>query len=214
MICIRPDYENTKMRQSKILLQIEEFSKYQIIFIGEYNRIRILSQFINFRETHILSNYSGYIPDYCDYVIVLDSSHKLQKISEQTRIIRLIWRLICGIFYGITMASPLLLIACTLGMIEQKHIFVLATLGIQLIARLILGFMGTGFSVLEIILLIGVMVWYFLTFMKKMTLVQNTNSANESAGEAVNGKCFCSQCGAECPGQVSFCPKCGNKLRA
>ena len=72
-------------------------------------------------------------------------------------------------------------------------------------------------------MLIGVIVWYILTFMKKIdfaankpvkqTCVQSTNVTSDSENVLGNGKHFCSQCGAECPEQVSFCPKCGNKLR-
>lgn len=134
-----------------------------------------------------------------------------------------LYALMGGVLYGITMVSPLLLIAEILGMIKQKHIFVLVTLGVQLVARLVGLFIGFSVSVLEILVLIGVIVWYILTFMKKIdfaankpvkqTCVQSTNVTSDSENVLGNGKHFCSQCGAECPEQVSFCPKCGNKLR-
>lgn len=129
--------------------------------------------------------------------------------------------IIAGAFYGVLKVAPLMLLAGLFGMIKRNHIFVLVVLGVQLLAYLVLGFAGMGFSLLPVICYIGVMVWYVLTFVKKVdfaAIIPAKKATDKVADSVANdvkqtSKCFCSQCGAECSSDVSFCPKCGNKLK-
>lgn len=70
---------------------IAEFSKYQIVFIGDANKILILSQFIDSSKTHILRDFDGNISGYWDYIIVLDSTDFLENILEHAEIIRILY---------------------------------------------------------------------------------------------------------------------------
>lgn len=126
-----------------------------------------------------------------------------------------------GAFSGILRVSSLMLLAAVFGMIKRKHIFVLCVLGVQLLAYLILGFAGFGFSFLPILCYIGVIAWYVLTFVKKIDLagmipakkadaVINTAAADNIA--QTNDKAICSKCGAQVEKDAAFCPVCGNKM--
>ncbi len=139
-------------------------------------------------------------------------------------------RFFYGIIYGISLASPLLFLSGVLGMFKRNHLFVTAVLGIQLFASAALRILGgPGTSIIVILCLLGITVWYVFTFivvknpaekMKKTSAVFG-NAAPENmrmAGEKVNiqndanGRHFCSQCGAEYKGMITFCPKCGERV--
>ncbi|MCM1326535.1 MAG: hypothetical protein NC094_04505 [Bacteroidales bacterium] len=69
---------------------MEELSKYQIIFIGDYAKAEILSQMVNTQQVHVLDYFNENVPEYCDYILVLDIDYSLPDIpSECSKVIRL-----------------------------------------------------------------------------------------------------------------------------
>lgn len=128
--------------------------------------------------------------------------------------------IIRGFLSGITTAAPVLLVGAVLGMIKRNHTYVLAVLGTELLAHVLLAFLRGGFDFWSIVCYAGIMVWYVLTAVKKTDFkaIRPQGQAMASTGTAGAGnapfvKNFCSQCGAECPEGVSFCPKCGHKQK-
>lgn len=133
-------------------------------------------------------------------------------------------RFFLAIFYGITLATPLFYLAGLLGMIKRNHIFVLSVLGLEFFAELVLRVAGWQSSdIVDILFLAGVIIWYVFTFVIKYNFgaeredsipnVQRHRVVTENEEMSVSGdKHFCSQCGAEYKGQISFCPKCGERV--
>ena len=126
--------------------------------------------------------------------------------------------LVTGIFYGIISVSPIMLIVAVLGMVKRNHLLVLVILGTELIAHIMMGCLGFDFKVISVICYVGIIIWYILTFIKKIDFeaIQqrfNKNSKNTIFEAPIADKSFCSQCGTECSVNISYCPKCGNKLK-
>jgi len=139
-------------------------------------------------------------------------------------------RFFYGLIYGISLASPLLCLSGILGMFKRNHLFVTVVLCIQLFASAALRIVGgPGTSIIMILCLLGITVWYVFTFivvknsaekMKKSSAVFGNvvPESRQMAGEKMNvqddanGRHFCSQCGAEYQGRITFCPKCGERV--
>lgn len=141
--------------------------------------------------------------------------------------------LVGGIFYGIVLAAPLMILAAVLGMIKRNQVFVLIVLGAQLVSHIGLGFLKMGFSVLWIVFYIAMIAGYvYLSVMKNNAGQQQTavwsgmqgtvsgtafgtgsNVAAPNTEAVPSAKKFCSQCGADVSGGIAFCGKCGAKVK-
>lgn len=142
-------------------------------------------------------------------------------------------RLVGGIFYGIVLAAPLMILAAVLGMIKRNPVFVLVVLGAQLVSHIGLGFLKMGFSVLWIVFYIAMIAGYvYLSVIKNSAGQQQTavwsgmqgkvsgpafgtgsNVAAPNTEAVPSAKKFCSQCGADVSGGIAFCGKCGAKVK-
>lgn len=136
--------------------------------------------------------------------------------------------IIIGLFYGIVMAAPLMIMEAVLGMIKRSHVFVLIVLGAQLLAYIGLAIMGMGLSALWIICYLGIIYMYLFMIRKSAgqrkaasgSGIQKTttgtaweNETNTSAaGTASYVRKYCGKCGAEISGGIAFCGKCGAKV--
>ena len=135
-----------------------------------------------------------------------------------------------GILIGIQMMAPLLWLVAILEMIKQNHIIVSVILGVQIGVHITTNIWLAGSNVfllsswIELIVLIGIMVWYIFTFVRKGDLtsvklvlpnqvMQRTKNVKKKEDVNVSSKkYFCSQCGEPYDEQTSFCSKCGTKL--
>ena len=150
------------------------------------------------------------------------------------RAIRAIWNanIMLGVFHGIVLAAPLMIMAAVLGMIKKNNVFVLIVLGAQLLAHIGLGITGMGFRILWILCYIGVIAEYvYLSMIKKSVgqrqtafcsgmqriptgtvLRTNKDVSDAAAGAANTARKYCSQCGADVSGGITFCGQCGMKV--
>lgn len=127
--------------------------------------------------------------------------------------------------YVICMISPLLCAAGVLGIIKRSHWFALLLAGIQLVADMLVTIRFNGSpgafagGLLVAIFWIGIMAWYVYALMLDKKSKEDAvfpfssnfsmEEENGAEGEILPDRRFCSQCGAEYTGKVSFCPQCG-----